>query len=120
MRELREWMREKMRRRPRRGPNESESTGKSGQELPANQLAPLRPSYPESVPATAPEPTAEAAPAVEVKAVEAPTGVPVAEAEKKIVEETQPEFLGTPPAGIDGDEVSTRLCGVDDWAAGVG
>jgi predicted kinase len=36
-----------MRRRTRRGPNESESTGKSGQELPQNQPAPLRPTYPE-------------------------------------------------------------------------
>src|SRR5580692_6061692 len=103
MRELREWMREKMRRRPRRGPNESESTGKSGQELPSNQLAPLRPSYPEPVPVKTPEAVAEAAPAVEVKAVEtaaveAPAAEPVAE--KKIVEETQPEFLGTPPAEL--------------------
>src|SRR5271167_2248943 len=53
MRELREWISEKMRRRPRRGPNDSESTGKSGQELPANQPAPLRPTYPEAVPARA-------------------------------------------------------------------
>src|SRR6201992_732600 len=55
MRELREWITDKMRRRPRRGPNESESTGKSGQELPANQPAPLRPTYPEAVPARAAE-----------------------------------------------------------------
>lgn len=48
MRELREWISEKMRRRPRRGPNDSESTGKSGQELPSNQPAPLRPTYPEA------------------------------------------------------------------------
>jgi predicted kinase len=98
MRELREWMRDKMRRRPRRGPNESESTGKSGQELPANQLAPLRPSYPEPVPVTTPEPAAEAAPAAELKAAVAPAAEPVAE--KKVVEETQPEFLGTPPAEL--------------------
>ncbi len=102
MRELREWMREKMRRRPRRGPNESESTGKSGQELPANQLAPLRPTYPEREPVKTADPVAEAAPPAEVKAVEAPTAEPVAVAvpEKKIVEETQPEFLGTPPAEL--------------------
>src|ERR1700748_3928889 len=56
MRELREWISEKMRRRPRRGPNDSESTGKSGQELPSNQPAPLRPSYPEAAPARAAEP----------------------------------------------------------------
>ncbi len=37
-----------MRRRSRRAPNESESTGKIGQELPADQPAPLRPSYPEA------------------------------------------------------------------------
>src|ERR1700710_439882 len=60
MRDLRDWIREKMRRRPRRGPNESQSTGKSGQELPVNQLAPLRPTYPE------PAPVRETAPAAEV------------------------------------------------------
>jgi predicted kinase len=37
-----------MRRRTRRGPNNSESTGKIGQELPANQQAPLRPAYPDA------------------------------------------------------------------------
>ncbi len=46
---MREWMREQlMRRRSKRGPNDSESTGKSGQELPQNQPAPLRPAYPEA------------------------------------------------------------------------
>jgi predicted kinase len=34
-----------MRRRSRRSPNESESTGRIGQELPSNQPAPLVPSY---------------------------------------------------------------------------
>jgi predicted kinase len=100
MRELREWIREKMRRRPRRGPNESESTGKSGQELPANQPAPLRPSYPEALPVRTAEPQ-------HPTAVEAPIAAPVAEdaapfepavAERKIEVETQPEFLSTPPA----------------------
>jgi predicted kinase len=92
MRELREWISEKMRRRPRRGPNDSESTGKSGQELPANQPAPLRPSYPEAAPAR----DAEASPAA-VSASE--SSEPVAEKpEQKIVVETQPESLSTPPA----------------------
>ena len=116
MRELREWISEKMRRRPRRGPNDSESTGKSGQELPSNQPAPLRPSYPEAVPSREAErqpgaapvhqaqPVAEAAPAAvsshapeqkqEHKAeprTESPT-------ERRMVMETQPESLGTPPA----------------------
>ena len=49
-----------MRRRTRRGPNESESTGKSGQELPSGQLAPLRPNYPDPI---VREPKPEAAPA---------------------------------------------------------
>jgi predicted kinase len=106
MRELREWISEKMRRRPRRGPNDSESTGKSGQELPSNQPAPLRPSYPEAVSAreTAPppsapavhhaEPVAEPAPPPEHQ-VNAPASAP---AERQMVMETQPESLGTPPA----------------------
>jgi predicted kinase len=89
MRELREWISEKMRRRPRRGPNDSESTGKSGQELPANQQAPLRPTYPEAVPARAAE--APAAPASVPEPVEP-------KPEPKMVMETQPESLGTPPA----------------------
>ncbi len=100
MRELREWISEKMRRRTRRGPNESESTGKSGQELPSGQQAPLRPNYP--------EPVARSAPIEAASAVEAPVTplVPLlesfapAQAENKIVVETQPETLGTgaPPA----------------------
>jgi predicted kinase len=89
MRELREWISEKMRRRPRRGPNDSESTGKSGQELPANQQAPLRPTYPEAVPARAAE--APATPASVPETVEP-------KPEPKMVMETQPESLGTPPA----------------------
>jgi predicted kinase len=102
MRELREWISEKMRRRTRRGPNESESTGKSGQELPVGQQAPLRPSYPEPV---VPRAAQSGAP----KGLETPL-TPVAEAfapavvssggEGKIVVETQPETLGlgAPPA----------------------
>jgi predicted kinase len=42
-----------MRKRSRRTPNTSESTGKIGQELPSNQLAPLVPLYPDDVPAVA-------------------------------------------------------------------
>jgi len=85
---MRDWLRDTlMRRRSKRGPNESESTGKSGQELPANQQAPLRPTYP--------EPIAKAAP-VEAEAEAAPEVVP---AEPQIVHEVQPESLGTPPAG---------------------
>jgi predicted kinase len=104
MRELREWISEKMRRRPRRGPNDSESTGKSGQELPSNQPAPLRPTYPEAAPSREAERPSTAAPVHHAE--------PVAEAaqehkahpqtppppEPRMVIETQPESLGTPPA----------------------
>src|ERR1700722_18647066 len=104
MREWREWISEKMRRRPRRGPNDSESTGKSGQELPSNQPAPLRPTYPEAVPSreaerpstAAPvrhaEPVAEAAPESKAHPQTPPPPEP------RMVMETQPESLGTPPA----------------------
>ncbi len=97
MRELRDWMREKMRRRPKRGPNDSESTGKSGQELPVNQPAPLRPAYPDSAPTRAEESEdLHVAPVVTEQAEIA--SVPEAPNEPKIVVETQPESLATPPA----------------------
>src|ERR1700722_16715037 len=101
MRDLREWISEKMRRRPRRGPNDSESTGKSGQELPANQQAPLRPTYPEPVQARAGEaPPAATEHPVEpvVEAVPAEPFIPASPDEPKMVMETQPESLSTPPA----------------------
>jgi predicted kinase len=41
-----------MRRRSKRAPNNSESTGKTGAELPSNQPAPLVPFYPEDGPAS--------------------------------------------------------------------
>ncbi|HTD96480.1 MAG TPA: ATP-binding protein [Edaphobacter sp.] len=111
-----------MRRRPRRGPNDSESTGKSGQELPANQPAPLRPTYPEAAPVRVETPAvAEAAPAhpaalqaaaevrtgsgsqnlmANVAASAAPPAAAQAPPEPKLVMETQPESLGTPPAEL--------------------
>ncbi len=107
-----------MRRRSRRPPNESESTGKIGQELPTDQPAPLRPSYPEPLraepeaaeqpqgepeneepqtevtaelhglqPGEIPETYSEPAPAEEAPQAEQP----------KLVVETQPESVGTPP-----------------------
>ena len=112
-----------MRKRSRRGANESESTGKSGQELPSGQMAPLRPNYPDPIerempPAVTP-PTPSATPAV--AQAETPQAVAAnlkpespraersstksfedgfapADEERKIVMETQPESLGTPPA----------------------
>lgn len=97
MRELREWISEKMRRRPRRGPNDSESTGKSGQELPTNQPAPLKPSYSDPVPDSGVQhaeeiPAPVASTQHQVPAPETP--------EQKVVVETQPESLATPPAEL--------------------
>jgi predicted kinase len=107
---MRDWMREKlMRRRSKRGPNESESTGKSGQELPTNQLAPLRPDYPEAVgkvettPSTpqsdTPAEIHSSAPETPVVALEAPAAPeqPAAPVQKIEVEH-QPESVGQPPA----------------------
>jgi predicted kinase len=98
MRGLRGWIDEKMRRRSRRGPNESESTGKSGQELPSNQPAPLRPSYPDAAPAR-PAPPERAATRPDPKPDPKPAPKSAAAApEKKMVVETQPDSLGTPPS----------------------
>jgi predicted kinase len=111
MRTMRDWILSQMRKRSRRGPNESESTGKSGQELPTGQLAPLRPTYPDPIsrpaPAETPKPviseTSELP--VELEPLDpmdgpAPEGfAPASESEgQKVVVETQPESLATPPA----------------------
>jgi predicted kinase len=115
---MREWLRETlMRRRSKRGPNESESTGKIGQEIPANQPAPLRPSYPEPLPAApaaatptlsraqavtkadllSSDQTAASVPELQPAELAPPDQKPVHE--QKLVHETQPESLATPPAG---------------------
>jgi predicted kinase len=98
-----------MRRRSKRGPNESESTGKSGQELPANQLAPLRPTYPDALPAAKAAVAAEPKPPVEPRrevvdhadeeGSDEGFEPAVAGTTPQIVHETQPDSLGTPPAG---------------------
>ncbi len=109
-------MREKfMRRRSKRGPNDSESTGKIGQEIPTNQPAPLRPAYPEpSKTEQQAEIRAEPQPDVAAEmhglqpgeasrdASRGPQSVaeaaPAAPEPQRVEEETQPESLGTPPA----------------------
>jgi len=123
---MREWMREQMRRRSKRGPNTSESTGKIGQEFPSDQPMPLRPSYtdtPEAQKAThGPEEDAEAAaggfesmPGAESELPEPESAdgqeswgdeasrledsphESATEPQGKLVVETQPELLSTPP-----------------------
>jgi predicted kinase len=107
---MRDWILNIMRKRSRRGPNDSESTGKSGQELPSGQLAPLRPTYPEPVireakPAVAiiPEPPVALPPIEVANAAGEPApgfapGFSPADETQKMVVETQPESLATPPA----------------------
>ena len=106
-----------MRRRSRRGPNESESTGKIGQELPQGQPAPLRPTYPEPAQQT-PE-TRQPKPEIS-RTADLPVELPPLSAEqgaieqkqttgtsepfspatepRQIVVETQPDSVATPPA----------------------
>ncbi|HUX45677.1 MAG TPA: AAA family ATPase [Terracidiphilus sp.] len=97
-----------MRRRSRRAPNTSESTGKIGQEIPANQPRPLVPSYMDEAPAQAHEP--EPQPAVRREAAperqpERPPRQPRAvrpewnepASSGRLEMETQPELPSTPP-----------------------
>jgi predicted kinase len=118
---MRQWMRERMRRRNKRGPNDSESTGKIGQEIPVGQPTPLQPVYPdkpigrvqeqaaesEEATKTLSEPLAETGPdAPETDSTEPPAvqfgSAPFASAkgetgEGKLVVETQPESPSLPP-----------------------
>ena len=90
-----------MRRRGKRGVNDSESTGKIGQEIPANQPTPLQPSYPErnrpheAVAAEAAE--SEPPQAEETGPEEAAPVLEAAPVEGKLVVETQPESPSVPP-----------------------
>jgi predicted kinase len=111
---MREWMRALMRRRGKRGANDSESTGKIGQEIPANQPTPLQPMYPEDKRNRAPGPS-EVSPADRSSAVIDPVASEAAEAvpetvqspaaaeapaipdQGKLVVETQPESPSVPP-----------------------
>lgn len=103
-----------MRRRSRRPPNDSESTGKIGQELPTDQPAPLRPAYPEPVRQEAAAAETEPVPAAEEPQTELTAelhGLQPGEADAsadlqpvsdpaeqpKLVVETQPESVATPP-----------------------
>lgn len=111
---MREGMRNKMRRRGKRGPNNSEATGKIGQEIPQDQPAALQPNYPDAPKQTAPKPRTEPKPVDDLQAAassagddgtghDAPPG--------KIEVETQPESVGSPvepPAMAAGDKEAPR------------
>ena len=102
-----------MRRRSKRGPNDSESTGKIGQEIPTNQPAPLRPAYPEAAkPGPQPDVAAEMHGLQPGEATQTSDDASedfghrvedAAEAgsdqQPRVEVETQPESLSTPPAG---------------------
>ena len=129
---MREWVRERfMRRRSRRAPNESESTGKIGQELPTDQPAPLRPAYPDSTPtrnaahhgeAAAEEPQPEVAAEMHgfepepleaaslepstPEATDSAAGPRQETRQQQLVVETQPESVGMPP--VEPTAVPTR------------
>src|SRR6201996_6997145 len=117
---MREWMRALMRRRGKRGANDSESTGKIGQEIPANQPTPLQPMYPEDKRNRAPGPSEvnpvanssavtdpavsepvevspAAEPATESAVVQVPAAAPAGPGDGKLVVETQPESPSVPP-----------------------
>src|SRR5690348_16977358 len=88
---MRNWVRERMRRRGKKAKNESESTGKVGQEKPpvtADQPAPLQPSY-----YTEPAGSAEKKPTIRSESR------PLADDRMQIV--TQPESPSMPPASAD-------------------
>jgi predicted kinase len=100
---MRDWMRNKMRRRSKRGPNNSEATGKIGQEIPQDQPAALQPTYPDAPAKAASKPVAEEAD---------PASIAESVAPGKIEVETQPESLGTlpvePPSMPAGDKAQPR------------
>jgi len=88
---MRNWVRERMRRRGKKAKNESESTGKVGQEKPpvtADQPAPLQPSY-----------YAEQVPSTEEKPAVRNESRSFADDRMQIV--TQPESPSIPPASAD-------------------
>src|ERR1700733_4175718 len=109
---MREWMRALMRRRGKRGANDSESTGKIGQEIPVNQPTPLQPMYPEDKRNRAPgpsvvspvvnssavtDPVASEPPEPAAAAAPPPAAAPPAPDQGKLVVETQPESPSVPP-----------------------
>jgi predicted kinase len=103
-----------MRKRSRRAPNTSESTGKIGQELPADQLAPLVPFYPDASPVPQRTPRAPQAPRqadrlpAETRAVSAASATPPAKPERPSRHERPAPAEWNEPAGSGRLEVETQ------------
>ncbi|MFZ0662183.1 MAG: AAA family ATPase [Acidobacteriaceae bacterium] len=108
-----------MRRRSKRGPNDSEATGKIGQEIPANQPAPLRPSY-EAAPAENSAPPAVSKnPEPAKHQPETPSslplspeaaakfGAPASSEAGRLEVETQPESPSVPPPALEAADRSS-------------
>ena len=104
-----------MKRRGKRGPNNSEATGKIGQEIPQDQPAALQPSYPDA-PRRAAEPMGDEAEVTDLQAATESagahdSGADATAAPGKIEVETQPESVGAPvepPAMAAGDKSTLR------------
>lgn len=112
---MRDRMRNQMRRRGKRGPNNSEATGKIGQEIPQDQPAALQPSYPDA-PRRTVEPASNDATATDLQAAAEYAGEHDSSGDEtaspgKIEVETQPESVGVPveaPAMAAGDKATLR------------
>jgi predicted kinase len=95
---MRNWVRERMRRRGKKSKNESESTGKVGQEKPpitADQPAPLQPSY-------YPQDGGRSRPvATELPAEQPNIEPPIGSASERMQIVTQPDSPSVPPAPAD-------------------
>lgn len=112
---MRDRMRNQMRRRGKRGPNNSEATGKIGQEIPQDQPAALQPSYPDAPRRTA-EPASDDAVATDLQAAAESAGEHESSTDEpstpgKLEVENQPESVGAPvepPAVAAGDKSALR------------
>jgi predicted kinase len=112
---MRLWTRALMRRRSKRGVNDSESTGKIGQEIPANQPTPLQPMYPEDQRGRAGKP----GPAVSGPSVAKPEKDLTAEPVKKTAPPPQPPVV-TPAVTQEAVENASPGNGVTAVPAGEG
>jgi predicted kinase len=103
-----------MRRRSKRGPNNSESTGKIGQEFPTDQPAPLQPAYPEhsrGLPARQPTETGSAGDEAEYR-TPAHKAVPQTRGE-----ETEAQESAAAPSGAESVRPATHRVETNDPAA---
>src|SRR6185312_14069289 len=85
---MRNWMRERMRRRKKKQENESEATGKVGQQKPTvdeHHPEPIVPTYGDAGPEPEPEPEAQA---------------PAMAEDSRVETEDQPESPSMPPPGM--------------------